>query len=116
MVILMANKITVRHVTSTSWILTVAAIISAASYFVTRPAPVYEDGKLVERATFAAHDNGFPMTYIHTICSGSNLTCHRYLDWWGYAMNTLFLAVAVALVWFGYKWVIKKRARSRGKK
>lgn len=109
MVISMTKKNTSHYVRFTSWVVAAAAVVSAASYFVSRPAPVYEDGKLILTTRFAAHDNGFPLTFIHNTCYGNPLVCHQYFDSWGFISNTVFLAAAIALGWYAFKLVKHRR-------
>jgi hypothetical protein len=115
----MANKITSQHVKYVASVASAGVVLSALTYWVPRPAPVYDAGQLQHYAHFMAHDAGWPLTYLHYACYGLSDTCHLNIDVWGFLMNAAFLAVAAALTWLLIHRVghhRTKRAAKRGKK
>src|SRR4051794_24231337 len=105
MVSLMINKIEGQHIRFVAVVAAVAAAISAVSYVVNSPAPVWEGGKQLHTANFSAHLNGFPLPFVHTICSGPNPTCHSYFDLWGFIFNAALWAAVVVVGWLVFKRV-----------
>jgi hypothetical protein len=110
-------KLVERHIVPTAGVLLIGATVSAVSYLFSLPEQIWVDGMLAHSKNYSAQLNGFPLPFVHTTCTGANLslTCSQYLDRWGFILNSILWAAVIGLAWVVFKRVEKRIIRKHGR-